>query len=89
LRATIITHHAGVSAARSIEASLKADNKAAPAPLRISSRVIGTCLTSTITGAQDIESLLTTIDDLLLCLIAADTVLSTVERKRSKARAID
>jgi len=75
--------------ATSIEASLKADNKAAPAPLRIGSRAKGTRLTSTITGAQDMESLLTTIDDLLICVIAADRVLSTVERKRFKGRAID
>jgi hypothetical protein len=41
---------------------------------------------SAITGAQDIESLLTTIDDLLLCLIAVDRVISTTKWKESKAR---
>lgn len=84
MRATIVTRHADASVARSIEASLKADNKTAPAPLRISSRVKGTRLISTITGAEDVESLLTTIDDLLLCLIAADSLLSAVKWKRFK-----
>ena len=86
MRARITTYHADPSVARSIESSLKADNKAAPAPLRISSRVNGARLISTITGAEDIGSLLTTIDDLLLCLIAADSALSAVKRKRFKRR---
>ena len=82
MRASIVTHHASVSIARSVETSLRPDNEAAPAPLRVKSRAKGKRVTSIITGAQDIESLLTTIDDLLLCLIAADQVLSGVSWKR-------
>lgn len=87
MRARIVTHHAEASAARSIATSLMADNKAAPAPLTIESRAIGKRVTSTITGAQDIESLLRTIDDLLLCLIAADRAISTVKWKPFRRRA--
>jgi len=75
------------STARSIEIALKADNRAAPKPLYVRSRVAGRRVISTITGAQDIESLLTTIDDLLLCLIAVDGLTSSLKWKRSKARA--
>ena len=84
MRAKIVTHHADSSSARSIERSLRADNEAAPKPLRVRSHANGSRVTSVITGAEDIESLLTTLDDMLLCMIAADKVLSTVKTKKLK-----
>jgi len=86
VKATVTTNHADASLARSLETALKADNLAAPKPLRIMSRVTGKQMILTITGAQDIESLLSTIDDLLLCLIAADALTSTTEWRRRKKR---
>jgi len=65
---------------------MNADNRAAPKPLHIRSRAAGRQVISAITGAQDIESLLTTIDDLLLCLIAVDRLVSTTKWKRFKTR---
>lgn len=79
MKATIVTRHASPSVARSIEAALRVDNETAPAPLCIKSRTNGRQVTSTIAGAQDVESLLTTIDDLLLCLVAADNVLLMID----------
>jgi len=87
LKATIVTHHPSALAARSIARSLKADNEAAPRPLQVRSRVKGRQVTSIIAGAEDIESLLTTMDDLMLCLIVADRVLSTIKQKRARRHA--
>ena len=86
MKATVTTHYADASTARSIEAALKADNRAAPRPLHIISRVKGKQVVSTITGAQDIDSLLGTIDDLLLCLIAVDGLASTPKYGRNRVR---
>jgi hypothetical protein len=86
VKATVTTHYTDASTARSIEAALKADNQAAPRPLHITSRVKGKQVVSTITGAQDIDSLLGTIDDLLLCLIAVDGLASTPKYGRTRAR---
>ena len=86
MKATVTTHYADASTARSIEASLKADNRVAPKPLHVRSRVKGKQVVSTITGAQDIDSLLGTIDDLLLCLIAVDGLASTPKYGRTRAR---
>jgi hypothetical protein len=87
VKATVSMRYPDLSIARSIEAALKADNRAAPKPLYVRSRVSGRRVISSITGAQDIESLLTTIDDLLLCLIAVDGFIMSPKRKRTKARA--
>ncbi len=87
MKATVSMRYPDLSTARSIDAALKADNRAAPKPLYVRSRVSGRRVISAITGAQDIESLLTTIDDLLLCLIAVDGLISSPKWKRSKARA--
>jgi hypothetical protein len=86
VKATVTTHYADASTARSIEAAVDADNRVAPKPLRITSRVKGKRVVSTITGAQDIDSLLATIDDLLLCLIAVDGLASTPKYGRTRAR---
>ena len=86
MKATVTTHYADASTARSIEAALKADNRVAPKPLHITSRAKGKQVVSTITGAQDIDSLLGTIDDLLLCLIAVDGLASTRKYGRSRVR---
>ena len=86
MKATVTTHCADASTARSIEVALKADNRVAPKPLHITSRVKGKQVVSTITGAQDIDSLLGTIDDLLLCLIAVDGLASTPKYGRTRAR---
>jgi hypothetical protein len=63
---------------------LKADNRVAPKPLRITSQVKGKQVISTISGAQDVESLLATIDDLLLSLIAVDGLASTAKPRRQR-----
>jgi hypothetical protein len=86
VKATVRTHYADASTARSIEAAVEADNRAAPKPLHITSRVKGKRVVSTITGAQDIDSLLATIDDLLLCLIAVDGLASTPKCERPTTR---
>jgi len=85
VKATVTTHYADACMARSIERALKVDNEAAPRPLHIRSRVTGKQVVSTITGAQDIESLVATIDDLLLCLIAVDGLASTVKCRKPRA----
>jgi len=82
LRATIVTHHRDAKSARSIANSLKADNDAAPSPLRIRSRVSGKRVISTVTGAEDIESLLGTVDDLLLCMITADRAVGIANARK-------
>ena len=84
MKGTITTYHADASVARSIEEALRADNRAAPEPLHIRSRARGRRVVSTIAGAQDIESLLATIDDLLLCLIAVDRLGSATRWKGPK-----
>jgi hypothetical protein len=86
VKATVTTRYVDAWIARSIEAALKADNRAAPRPLHIASRVTGKQVVSTIAGAQDVESLLATIDDVLLCLIAVDGLASTEKCKRPRAR---
>jgi hypothetical protein len=87
VKATVSLSYPDASTAKSIETALKADNRAAPKPLHVESRVTGRQVISAITGAQDIESLLTTIDDLLLCLIAVDGLTSSSKWKRPKVRA--
>lgn len=84
MKATVTTYHANSSTARSIELALKPDNEAAPSPLRVRSRARGKWVVSTISGAQDIESLLATVDDVLLSLIAVDRLLSMTKWNRSK-----
>ncbi|GEM_PF-2999623 len=79
MKAIVTTRHVSALAAKSIETALRVDSRTAPNPLHITSRLNGRQVTSTITGAQDVESLLTTIDDLLLCLVTADKVLPTIE----------
>jgi hypothetical protein len=79
--ARIVTSHENASVARAIERSLRADNEDAPKPLKIRSKAIGRRLISTINYAQDVESLLTTIDDLLLCAVAVERTLSSVKLK--------
>jgi hypothetical protein len=86
VKATVTTRYPDASIARSIGAALKADNRVAPKPLRITSQVKGKQVVSTISGAQDIESLLATIDDLLLCLIAVDRLASTAKRRKHRVR---
>jgi len=86
VKATVTTHCPDAWTARSIVTALEADNQAAPRPLHITSRVTGKQVVSTITGAQDIESLLATIDDLLLCLIAVDGLASIAKCRKPRAR---
>ena len=86
MKATVTTRYADARVARSIEAALRADNRAAPRPLHISSRATGKQVISTIAGAQDVESLLATIDDLLLCLGAVDGLTSTSKLEKPAAR---
>ena len=87
MKATLVTRHLSASVARSIAKSLESDNEAAPKPLYVRSRVRGRQLTSIVTGAEDVQSLLTTMDDLMLCVIVADRLLSAIERKRARRRA--
>ena len=86
MKATVTTHYADASTARSIAAAVDPDNRVAPKPLHIMSRAKGRRVVSTITGAQDIDSLLGTIDDMLLCLIAVDGLASTPKYGRTRAR---
>jgi hypothetical protein len=84
--AEVVTFHENASVARAIERSLTADNEDAPKPLKIHSKAIGRRLISTFNCAQDVESLLTTIDDLLLCIIAVERTLSSVKLKGTERR---
>jgi hypothetical protein len=84
VKATVTTRYADAWIARSIGAALKPDNRAAPRPLHVTSHVTGKHVVSTIAGAQDVESLLATIDDLLLCLITVDGLASTSKCKKPR-----
>ena len=86
MKATVTTRYPDASVARSIGAALKADNRVAPKPLRIRSQVKGERVVSTISGAQDIASLLATVDDLLVCLIAVDGLASIAKQRKQRAR---
>lgn len=79
--AKVVTFHENASVARAIGRSLRADNEDAPRPLKVRSRSIGHRLISTINDAQDVESLLRTVDDLLLCIIAVERTLSLMKLK--------
>ncbi len=76
--------HENASVAKAMEMSLRADNEDAPEPLKIRSKARGRWLTSEISGAQDVESLLLTTDDLLLCIIAAERTLSLFRLKSAR-----
>jgi len=92
MKATVTTRYPDALTTKSIEAALKADNRGAPKPLRIKSEAKGKELISTISGAPDTESLLATIDDILLCLIAVDRCASTArprERRSHGKRRLD
>ena len=89
MKATVTACYTDARIARSVETALSADNGAAPRPLHVTSRVTGKQVVSTITGAQDVESLLATIDDLLLCLIAVDGLASTLRCRKARARRMD
>ena len=67
-----------------MEMSLRADNEDAPAPLKIRSRAKGRRLTSEIGGAEDVESLLLTTDDMLLCMIAVEKTISSIGLKSTR-----
>jgi hypothetical protein len=86
MKATVTTHYADAWIARSIETALKADNQAAPRPLHVTSRATEKRVVSTVAGARDVESLLATVDDLLLCLIAVDGLASTTKCRKPRAR---
>jgi hypothetical protein len=81
VKATVTIRYSNASVARSIAVALKADNRVAPKPLRVTSRVKGKQVISTVSSARDVESLLATIDDLLLCLIAVDRLALTAKRR--------
>jgi hypothetical protein len=86
VKATITTRYSDASTARSIEAALRVDNRVAPKPLRIRSQAKGEQVVSTVYGAQDVESLLATVDDLLLCLIAVDGLALRAKERKQRAR---
>ena len=87
MKATLVTRHLSAPIARSVAKSLESDNEAAPKPLHVRSRARGRQVTSIVTRAEDIQSLLTTMDDLMLCVIVADRLLCAIERKRATRRA--
>jgi len=80
----LVTLHENASVAKAMEMSVRADNEDAPEPLKIRSKARGRRLTSEISGAQDVESLLLTTDDLLLCIIAAERTLSLFRLKSAR-----
>ena len=82
--AKLVTLHENTSVAKAMEMSLRADNEDAPRPLKIRSNARGRWLVSEISGAQDVESLLLTADDLLLCIIAAERTLSSFKLKTAR-----
>jgi len=88
MKAILVTRHLSASVAKSLARALQSDNEAAPKPLHIRSRVRGRQLISVVTGAPDIQSLLTTMDDLILCMIVGDRLLSKIEARRVSRRTI-
>jgi hypothetical protein len=85
MKATVTTRYPDALITKSIEVALNADNGVAPKPLRIKSEAKGKELISTISGAPDTESLLATIDDILLCLIAVERLASAAEPRERRS----
>lgn len=62
--------------ARAIKEAIQPDNKEAPANTEIELELLESCLKIKISSTADIPSFLRTIDDLLVCINAAEKVLN-------------
>jgi hypothetical protein len=82
LKATIKIRHREARMSDSVARSLKPDNILAPPGVRVETRARGEITITTITCAKSLETFIATIDDLLLCMDAAERVLGEIEAER-------
>ena len=77
---TIDIHYEDSKTARSIMEAISPDNLDAPEGIDVATKVDGDILKISISCSRDIGSLLSTVDDLLSCIQAAERVIGKIEK---------
>jgi hypothetical protein len=77
---TIDIQYGDSKTARSIMKAISPDNLDAPEGIKINAKVDGNILKVSITCSRDIGSLLSTVDDLLSCVQAAERAIDEIEK---------
>jgi len=77
---TIDIHYEDSKTAQSIMEAISPDNLDAPEGIDIDAKVEGSILKISISCSRDIRSLLSTVDDLLSCVQAAERAIDKIEK---------
>jgi len=77
---TIDIHYEDSKTARSIMEAISPDNLDAPEGIDVATKVDGDILKISISCSRDIGSLLSTVDDLLSCVQAAESAIDKIEK---------
>jgi len=77
---TIDIHYEDSKTARSIMEAISPDNLDAPEGIDVATKVEGDILKISISCSRDIGSLLSTVDDLLSCIQAAERAIDEIEK---------
>lgn len=77
---TIDIHYDDSKTARSIMEAISPDNLDAPEGIDVATKVDGDILKISISCSRDIGSLLSTVDDLLSCIQAAERAIGMIEK---------
>ena len=77
---TIDIHYEDSKTARSIMEAISPDNLDAPEGIDVATKVDGDILKISISCSRDIGSLLSTVDDLLSCIQAAERAIDKIEK---------
>lgn len=77
---TIDIHYEDSKTARSIMEAISPDNLDAPEGIDVTTKVDGDILKISISCSRDIGSLLSTVDDLLSCVQAAESAIDKIEK---------
>ena len=77
---TIDIHYEDSKTARSIMEAISPDNLDAPEGIDVATKVDGDILKISISCSRDIGSLISTVDDLLSCVQAAERAIGKIEK---------
>ena len=77
---TIDIHYEDSKTARSIMEAISPDNLDAPEGIDVATKVDGDILKISISCSRDIGSLLSTVDDLLSCIQAAERAIDEIDK---------
>ena len=79
MKATINIKTGSPGIARSLANSIEPDNLSAPPSVKIRTRTKGSIVISSVVCRKSLETLIATVDDLLVCMDAAHKTLDVIE----------